>query len=115
RDGRRDTHGQGRTDNSWGPRAIGGPCVLTHTQTTPKKAYERYQGHLMGPPTDPGPSGSARVFKWSVRPCQHFILLMCSHSHSMPKIFLTFSGLSFNYPRLYRQLVLFKITCLITS
>ncbi|CAI9591539.1 unnamed protein product [Staurois parvus] len=22
----------------------------------------------MGPPTDPGPSGSARVSKWSVRP-----------------------------------------------
>ncbi|CAI9602223.1 unnamed protein product, partial [Staurois parvus] len=62
---------QGRTDNSWGPRAIGdhgGPCVLTHTQTTPKKAYERYQGHLMGPPTDPGPLGRARVPKWSVRP-----------------------------------------------
>ncbi|CAI9605600.1 unnamed protein product [Staurois parvus] len=27
-----------------------------------------YQGHLMGPPTDPGPSRSARVSKWSVRP-----------------------------------------------
>ncbi|CAI9617155.1 unnamed protein product [Staurois parvus] len=23
----------------------------------------------MGPPTDPGPSGSARISKWSVRPC----------------------------------------------
>ncbi|CAI9614075.1 unnamed protein product [Staurois parvus] len=23
----------------------------------------------MGPPTDPEPSGSARVSKWSVRPC----------------------------------------------
>ncbi|CAI9592317.1 unnamed protein product [Staurois parvus] len=23
----------------------------------------------MAPPTDPGPSGSARVSKWSVRPC----------------------------------------------
>ncbi|CAI9548022.1 unnamed protein product, partial [Staurois parvus] len=23
----------------------------------------------MGPPTDPGPSGTARVSKWSVRPC----------------------------------------------
>ncbi|CAI9604124.1 unnamed protein product [Staurois parvus] len=23
----------------------------------------------MGPPTDPGPSGSAQVSKWSVRPC----------------------------------------------
>ncbi|CAI9622108.1 unnamed protein product [Staurois parvus] len=40
-----------------------GPCVLTHTQTTPKKAYERYQEHLMGLPTDPGPSGSARVLE----------------------------------------------------
>ncbi|CAI9604946.1 unnamed protein product, partial [Staurois parvus] len=46
-----------------GNRRSWGPCVLTHTQTTPKKAYERYQGHLMGPPTDPGPSGNARVPK----------------------------------------------------
>ncbi|CAI9622118.1 unnamed protein product [Staurois parvus] len=52
-----------------GNRVSWGPCVLAYTQTTPKKAYERYQGHLMGPPTDPGPSGSARVSKWSVRPC----------------------------------------------
>ncbi|CAI9576083.1 unnamed protein product [Staurois parvus] len=52
-----------------GNRGSWGPCVLAHTQTTPKKAYERYQGHLMGPPTDPGPLGSARVLKWSVRPC----------------------------------------------
>ncbi|CAI9583512.1 unnamed protein product [Staurois parvus] len=51
-----------------GNRGTWGPCVLTYTQTIPKKAYERYQGHLMGPPTDPGPSGSARIFKWSVRP-----------------------------------------------
>ncbi|CAI9567700.1 unnamed protein product [Staurois parvus] len=51
-----------------GNRGSQGPCVLTHTQTTPKKASERYQGHLMGPPTDPGPSGSARVLEWSVRP-----------------------------------------------
>ncbi|CAI9570042.1 unnamed protein product, partial [Staurois parvus] len=34
-----------------------------------KKPMKRYQGHLMGPPTDPGPSGSARVSKWSVCPC----------------------------------------------
>ncbi|CAI9623721.1 unnamed protein product, partial [Staurois parvus] len=26
----------------------------------------------MGPPTDPGPSGSARVSKWSVRPWTGF-------------------------------------------
>ncbi|CAI9609605.1 unnamed protein product [Staurois parvus] len=51
-----------------GNRGSWGPCVLAHTQSTPKKAYKRYQGHLMGPPTDPGPSGSARVSKWSVRP-----------------------------------------------
>ncbi|CAI9602712.1 unnamed protein product, partial [Staurois parvus] len=38
-----------------GNRGSWGPWVLAHTQTTPKKAYERYQGHLMGPPTDPGP------------------------------------------------------------
>ncbi|CAI9623060.1 unnamed protein product, partial [Staurois parvus] len=54
---------QGRTDNSWGPRAIGdyGARVLAHTQTTPKKAYERYQGHLMGPPTDLGQCPSTRM------------------------------------------------------
>ncbi|CAI9619971.1 unnamed protein product, partial [Staurois parvus] len=35
-----------------GNRGSWGPCVLAKTQ---KKAYEkRYQGHLMGPPTDPG-------------------------------------------------------------
>ncbi|CAI9603552.1 unnamed protein product, partial [Staurois parvus] len=60
---------QGWTDNSWGPRAIGdhgAPVSLPKL----KKAYEkRYQGHLMGPPTDPGHSGSVRVSKWSVRPC----------------------------------------------
>ncbi|CAI9558152.1 unnamed protein product, partial [Staurois parvus] len=38
-----------------GNRGSWGPCVLAHTQTTPKTAYERYQRHLMGPPTDPGP------------------------------------------------------------
>ncbi|CAI9564434.1 unnamed protein product, partial [Staurois parvus] len=62
----------GRTDNSWGPpgnRGSWDPCVLAHTQSTPKKAYKRYQGHFMGPPTDPGPLVSARVLEWSVRPC----------------------------------------------
>ncbi|CAI9562456.1 unnamed protein product, partial [Staurois parvus] len=61
---------QRRTDNSWGPPGnwgSWGPCVLAHTQITPKKAYKRYQGHFMGPPTDPGPSGGARVLGWSVR------------------------------------------------
>ncbi|CAI9620742.1 unnamed protein product [Staurois parvus] len=33
-----------------------------------KKPIKKVPGHLMGPPTDPGPSGSARVSKWSVRP-----------------------------------------------
>ncbi|CAI9556917.1 unnamed protein product, partial [Staurois parvus] len=32
-----------------GNRGSWGPCVLAHTQSTPKKAYKRYQGHLMGP------------------------------------------------------------------
>ncbi|CAI9612529.1 unnamed protein product, partial [Staurois parvus] len=70
---------QGQTDNSWGPRAIGDYGAPV-SSPTPKKAYEkaneRYQGHLIGPPTDPGPSGSARVAKWSVRPCLRY----CSFS-----------------------------------
>ncbi|CAI9560236.1 unnamed protein product [Staurois parvus] len=57
-----------------GNRKLWVPCVLAHTQTTPKKAYERYQGHLMGPPTDPRASGSALVAKWSVRPCFQVLL-----------------------------------------
>ncbi|CAI9588178.1 unnamed protein product, partial [Staurois parvus] len=53
-----------------GNRGSWGPCVLAQTQ----KAYEkRYQGHLMGAPTDHGPSGSARVSKWSVRPCSRHL------------------------------------------
>ncbi|CAI9587670.1 unnamed protein product, partial [Staurois parvus] len=55
---------QGRTDNSWGPRTIGdhgAPVSFPTLKPLPKKAYERYEGHLMGPPTDPGLSGSARV------------------------------------------------------
>ncbi|CAI9584769.1 unnamed protein product [Staurois parvus] len=42
-----------------GNRGSWGPCVFAHTKTTRKKAYEMYQGHFTGPPTDPGPSGSA--------------------------------------------------------
>ncbi|CAI9622511.1 unnamed protein product [Staurois parvus] len=41
-----------------GNRGSWGPCVLAHTQSTPKKSVlkkKRYQGHFMGPPTDPGP------------------------------------------------------------
>ncbi|CAI9546162.1 unnamed protein product, partial [Staurois parvus] len=44
---------------------MGPLCPCLHS----KKPIKRYQGHFMGPPTDPGPSGSARVLKWSVRPC----------------------------------------------
>ncbi|CAI9549175.1 unnamed protein product, partial [Staurois parvus] len=44
------------------------PLCPHHTQSTPKKAYKRYQGHFMGPPTDPGPLANARVSKWSVHP-----------------------------------------------
>ncbi|CAI9535827.1 unnamed protein product, partial [Staurois parvus] len=44
---------------------MGPLCPCPNSKKPMKK---RYQGHLMGPPTDPGPSGSARVSKWSVRP-----------------------------------------------
>ncbi|CAI9553092.1 unnamed protein product, partial [Staurois parvus] len=58
----------GRTDNSWGPRAIGdhgAPVSLPKL----KKAYEKgTRGISWGPLLTPGPSGSARVSKWSVRP-----------------------------------------------
>ncbi|CAI9575815.1 unnamed protein product, partial [Staurois parvus] len=58
---------------SWGPLLTPGPragiMVLAHTQSTPpKKPIKRYQGKFMGPPTDPGPLGSAQVLKWSVHP-----------------------------------------------
>ncbi|CAI9580362.1 unnamed protein product, partial [Staurois parvus] len=43
---------------------MGPLCPCPHS----KKAYKRYQGHFMGPPTDPGPSSSAQVLEWSVRP-----------------------------------------------
>ncbi|CAI9533069.1 unnamed protein product, partial [Staurois parvus] len=62
---------KGWTDNSWGPWAKGdhgAPMSLPTLKPHPKKPIKRYQGHLMGPPTDPGTSGTARVPKWSVRP-----------------------------------------------
>ncbi|CAI9589697.1 unnamed protein product, partial [Staurois parvus] len=59
---------QGRTDNSWGPRAIGdhgAPVSLPKL----KKAYEKgTRGISWGPLLTPGPQCSARVSKWSVRP-----------------------------------------------
>ncbi|CAI9576594.1 unnamed protein product, partial [Staurois parvus] len=54
-----------------GPRAIGdhgAPVSLPKPKKAYEKANERYQEHLMGPPTDPGPSGSTRVLEWSVCP-----------------------------------------------
>ncbi|CAI9566650.1 unnamed protein product, partial [Staurois parvus] len=51
-----------------GNRGSWGPCVLAHTQITQKKPIKRYQGHRMGPPTEPGPLDSAQVLEWSVRP-----------------------------------------------
>ncbi|CAI9622094.1 unnamed protein product, partial [Staurois parvus] len=60
--------GQGRTDNTCGPRAIGdhgAPVSLPKL----KKAYEKGTRDISwGPLLTPGPSGSARVSKWSVRP-----------------------------------------------
>ncbi|CAI9590344.1 unnamed protein product, partial [Staurois parvus] len=59
---------QGWTDNLWGPWAKGdhgAPVSLPKL----KKAYEKgTRGISWAPPTDPGPSGSARVPQWSVRP-----------------------------------------------
>ncbi|CAI9615974.1 unnamed protein product [Staurois parvus] len=50
---------EGRTENSWGPWAIGdhgAPVSLPK----PKKAYEKGTRDISwGPPTDPGPSVSA--------------------------------------------------------
>ncbi|CAI9601741.1 unnamed protein product, partial [Staurois parvus] len=34
-----------------------------------KKPMKKVPGASNGPPTDPGPSGGARVSKWSVHPC----------------------------------------------
>ncbi|CAI9576910.1 unnamed protein product, partial [Staurois parvus] len=59
---------QGRTDNSWDPRAIGdhgAPVALSKL----KKAYEKgTRGISWGPLLTPGPRASARVSKWLVRP-----------------------------------------------
>ncbi|CAI9585081.1 unnamed protein product, partial [Staurois parvus] len=47
-------HNRRRTDNSWGPRAIGdhgAPVSLPKL----KKAYEKGTWASYGPPTDPGP------------------------------------------------------------
>ncbi|CAI9599310.1 unnamed protein product [Staurois parvus] len=42
---------------------MGPLCPCPHS----KKAYKRYQGHFMGPHTDPGPSGmiSPRIWRAS--------------------------------------------------
>ncbi|CAI9582746.1 unnamed protein product [Staurois parvus] len=36
----------------------------------------------MGPPTDPGPSGSTRVSKWSVRP---WLIGFCAELHQISR------------------------------
>ncbi|CAI9542697.1 unnamed protein product, partial [Staurois parvus] len=51
-----------------GNRGSWGPCVLAHSQSTPRKAYKRYQGYLMWPPTDPRSSG--RVLPTGERPAR---------------------------------------------
>ncbi|CAI9537475.1 unnamed protein product, partial [Staurois parvus] len=38
----------------------------------------------MGPPTDPGPSGSARVSKWSVRPWHRLSDIGDQHKAKVP-------------------------------
>ncbi|CAI9536016.1 unnamed protein product [Staurois parvus] len=61
-----------------GNRGSWGPCPCPNS----KKAYE--QGHLMGPPTDRGPSDSARVSKWSVRPCS-FPVMQLQNAWKFPQ------------------------------
>ncbi|CAI9583699.1 unnamed protein product, partial [Staurois parvus] len=58
---------QGRTENLWGPRAIGdhgAPVSLPKL----KKAYEKGTRGISWGPLLTGPSCSARVSKWSVCP-----------------------------------------------
>ncbi|CAI9552129.1 unnamed protein product [Staurois parvus] len=50
----------------------------------------------MGPPTDPGPSGSARVYKWSVRPCPS-VLWTGTSTHYRGMCFVHISCLRFNF------------------
>ncbi|CAI9572044.1 unnamed protein product, partial [Staurois parvus] len=67
-DERANAHTQGRTDNSWGLRAIGDhgePVSMPKL----KKAYEKGTRGISWAPYCPSPSGSARVSKWSVCPC----------------------------------------------
>ncbi|CAI9562165.1 unnamed protein product, partial [Staurois parvus] len=68
------------------PRAIGDHGARVSLPTLkehPKKAYIRYQGHLMEPPIDPGPPGSARVSKWSVCSWAHHVKYSKVQSHWM--------------------------------
>ncbi|CAI9581730.1 unnamed protein product [Staurois parvus] len=49
--------GQGRTDNSWGPWAIGdhgAPVSLPTLKPHPKKPIKKVPGASHGAPTDPG-------------------------------------------------------------
>ncbi|CAI9545397.1 unnamed protein product, partial [Staurois parvus] len=51
-------HGQGRTDNSWGPRAIGdhgAPVFLPTLKTHPQKPIKGTRGISWGPLLTPGP------------------------------------------------------------
>ncbi|CAI9532928.1 unnamed protein product, partial [Staurois parvus] len=49
----------------------------------------------MGPPTDPGTSGSARVSKWSVRPCQNVFCDICLVKIIIITEFVFFLNVSF--------------------
>ncbi|CAI9547293.1 unnamed protein product, partial [Staurois parvus] len=52
------SHKQGRTDNSWGPRAIGdheAPVSLPTLKTHPKKPIKGTRGISWGPLLTPGP------------------------------------------------------------
>ncbi|CAI9576731.1 unnamed protein product, partial [Staurois parvus] len=50
-------------------RAIGDHGAPVSLPKLKKKPMKKVPGASHWPPTDPRPSGSSRVSKWSVRPC----------------------------------------------
>ncbi|CAI9565494.1 unnamed protein product, partial [Staurois parvus] len=54
---------EGRTDNSWGPQAIGDHGAPVSLPKLKKKPMKKVPGESHRAPTDPRPSGSARVSK----------------------------------------------------
>ncbi|CAI9557798.1 unnamed protein product, partial [Staurois parvus] len=65
---------QGRTDNSWGPRAIrdhGAPVSLTTLKSHPKKPIKGTRGIFWGPLLTPGPWAVPKCSNCQSAPEQH--------------------------------------------